>query len=141
MRGIMRLLPAAALIAGLVSVPRAYAQPTTVRQPCTIFGTSGDDTINGTDDLINPDVICARAGDDVVNARDGDDEVSGGSGNDTIVAGDGSDVVLGADGNDVIRTDDGVGGNDAAIGGPGFDTCIIDLGDFTNGCEAIVVVP
>src|SRR5881396_3241930 len=142
MRLFMRLLPVAALLGGLLSVPASQAEPNAARQPCTVNGTSADDTLDGT---ALDDVICARAGDDVVNARDGNDEVRGGPGNDTIVAGAGSDLVI-ADttsvaGNDLIRTDDGVAGNDAVFCRDGFDVAVIDDGDFTNGCEQVIIVP
>jgi Ca2+-binding RTX toxin-like protein len=141
MKHVLRLLPAVTLFGALMSIPAAHAVPA---QPCSVFGTTGDDTIDGTN---ASETICGGPGNDVINARDGDDDVRGGPGNDTLVAGLGSDVARGdpaaGGGSDVIRTDDGTGGNDLAIGGggSGFDTCIVDAGDFTNGCEQVVTVP
>lgn len=80
---------------------------------CTIRGTNGDDTLQGTN---KRDVICARGGDDTVQALDGDDVVFGGSGNDSINGGDGRDVIKGGKGNDAIN---GGSGKDQVDAGPG----------------------
>jgi Ca2+-binding RTX toxin-like protein len=104
-------------------------------QECTITGTSGSDTLRGTP---GDDRICAKSGSDSVQGRGGDDELLGGRGDDTIVGGAGADLLAGGGGADVLRSDDGVAGNDTVKGGPGRDTCVIDAGDLTNGCEKVV---
>uniref|UniRef100_UPI002F90B132 calcium-binding protein n=1 Tax=Streptomyces exfoliatus TaxID=1905 RepID=UPI002F90B132 len=107
---------------------------------CTIIGTSGSDTINGT---YNNDVICALSGNDTVNASFGNDTVHAGPGNDradgsygndTLIAGPGGDTLLGSYGSDVLNTVDGVGGNDTANGGYNTDTCTTDSGDIRVSC-------
>lgn len=101
---------------------------------CTIVGTDGPDTLNGT---ASDDVICALRGADVVNAGAGDDLVFGGRGHDELNGGDGNDVIHGNRGNDVITggrgadqlhggrdrdTLSGNRGNDRLAGGRGQDT-------------------
>ena len=49
------------------------------------------------------------------------------------------DTAVGGKGNDVLRAIDGIDGNDTVYGGPGADTCFVDAGDATKGCEDIRV--
>ena len=93
-------------------------------EPGEILGTSGNDTISGTN---GDDVICAGAGNDVVNGLGGDDLIflqagsdrgSGGSGDDDIIGGKGNDSISGNGGGDVLR---GKGGSDRLAGGGGRD--------------------
>ena len=74
----------------------------------TLFGTPGDDLIDG------------QGGNDTINAGDG---------NDTIIGGLGSDVVNAGDGNDIIVATIGDGSSDAYNGGAGLDT--IDMSGIT----------
>ena len=74
--------------------------------PCTIVGTPGSDTINGT---AGDDVICGLGGNDTINGRGGDDRILGGAGNDILLGGPGDDEI------------DGGSGTDALTGGPGND--------------------
>ncbi|WP_376873317.1 Hint domain-containing protein [Albirhodobacter sp. R86504] len=74
----------------------------------TYNGTTGNDTINGSND--SGDSIDAGAGNDSILAY---------GGNDTIVAGDGADTVWGGGDNDLIY---GNGGNDRLNGDAGDDT-------------------
>ncbi|MFG2642096.1 calcium-binding protein [Streptomyces sp. NPDC048370] len=107
---------------------------------CTIVGTSNTETLNGT---FGNDVICALSGNDVIYGANGNDTVHAGPGNDWVSGGAGTDRLIGQTGddrlngdagNDNLDTRDGVGGNDAAYGGIGFDTCSTDAGDFRNSC-------
>jgi Ca2+-binding RTX toxin-like protein len=70
-----------------------------VSQSCTICGTSGNNTLNGT---AGNDVICGLAGNDIINGKDGDDKICGGTGNDTIYGGNGDDHIIGDAGYDYI---------------------------------------
>ncbi|MFE2289083.1 calcium-binding protein [Streptomyces sp. NPDC059443] len=107
---------------------------------CTIVGTSGNDTINGT---YGNDVICALSGNDTVNASFGNDTVYAGPGNDRVdgsygddnlIGGPGNDTLIGNFGNDRLNTVDGVSGNDTANGGYNTDTCTTDPGDTRISC-------
>lgn len=101
---------------------------------CTILGTSGSDTLNGT---AGDDVICGRGGNDTINGRGGNDiifgnrgadTIDGGGGDDTIYGGRGADTIRGQSGDDVIRGGrgsdnlEGNGGDDVIRGGNGTDT-------------------
>ncbi|MFD7262045.1 calcium-binding protein [Streptomyces sp. NPDC059874] len=107
---------------------------------CTIIGTSGNDTLNGT---YANDVICALSGNDTVNSSFGNDTVHAGPGNDrvdgsygddTLNGGPGADNLIGNFGNDRLDTVDGVFGNDTANGGYNTDTCTTDAGDIRISC-------
>ncbi|GAA3046285.1 hypothetical protein GCM10017562_04880 [Streptomyces roseofulvus] len=107
---------------------------------CTIIGTSGADTLNGT---YGGDVICALSGNDTINAGFGNDTVHAGPGNDradgsyhndTLIGGPGADTLLGNYGNDSLNTVDGVAGNDTANGGLNTDTCTTDPSDVRVSC-------
>ena len=80
-----------------------------------IFGTSGNDNIQGTN---RNDLIIAFEGNDKVDASNGDDCIIGGPGNDKLDASNGNDVVFGNEGNDTL---DGSNGNDLLIAGSGDD--------------------
>ncbi len=109
-----------------VAAPSAPAKPR-----CTVKGTSGDDHLI---DTAGASRICALGGDDIVEAGSGNDAVLGGTGNDHLEGNEGRDVVNGGRGADTIVLVDGAAG-DRAVGGPGKDTCYIDRGDRTRGCE------
>ncbi|MFD8975614.1 calcium-binding protein [Streptomyces sp. NPDC059593] len=107
---------------------------------CTIIGTSGPDTLNGS---YSNDVICGLGGNDTVRASYGHDTVHGGYGNDnldgsygddTMNGGPGNDTLTGSYGNDRLTTTDGVPANDTANGGLGTDTCTTDPGDTRVSC-------
>ncbi len=90
-------------------------------QGCTITGTSGVDTLEGTP---GDDVICAKRGADVINGNGGNDIIYGGRGKDVITTGDGDDVIYGGSKADTINSG---GGDDQVWGNAGHD--IIHLGD------------
>ncbi|MEZ5379471.1 MAG: calcium-binding protein [Acidimicrobiales bacterium] len=114
---------------------------------CTITGTDGDDTLNGTTD---DDVICGLGGNDLIRGNlgfdriyggPGDDDLSGdaaddllvgGAGNDRLAGGAGADALYGGDGNDRLY---GGAGNDHLDGGDGRDPCYggADIDTF-NAC-------
>jgi len=90
-----------------------------------IYGTSGDDTLDGTNAV---DIILALDGDDTVNGKGSNDIILGGNGNDKLNGNVGNDCIKGNDGNDQINgnkgddTIDGGPGDDLVIGGKGNDT-------------------
>lgn len=81
-----------------------------------IFGTSGNDTINGTN---KADVIFGLEGDDKIDGGNNGDCIIGGAGNDRLNLGNGKDIAFGDSGDDQID-----GGNDAdlLLGNDGDDT-------------------
>jgi Ca2+-binding RTX toxin-like protein len=108
-------------------------------QPMTcnvIYGTSGDDTLEGTN---KSDCIDGLGGNDTINGYNGRDVLLGGDGNDTISGGNGGDYIWGGADNDTMYGNnagddmDGEGGIDTLDGGRGMDTCI---GEFLTNCES-----
>ena len=117
--------------------------------PCTINGTSGNDTLKGTS---GPDVICGLGGNDTLKGVGGNDDLLGGDGTDTALfagkkavdaslaagsaVGVGSDTLAGIENltgssaADTLTGDGGPnklvggGGNDTVLGGGGNDTVI-----------------
>jgi len=82
---------------------------------CTIWGTSGDDTLTGTD---GDDVICGLGGNDTIFGGAGDDLLLGGSGDDELLGQAGSDKLRGGKGADILR---GGSGRDRIWGNSGPD--------------------
>ncbi len=88
------------------------------------FGTSGPDTIDGTDE---DDNIFGKEGNHDLRGEGGDDYIEGNAGNDRITDGLGSDIVRAGSGNDrielagVSEQSDGQEGVDKAYGGKGKD--------------------
>ncbi|BDA69273.1 hypothetical protein CAL7716_034390 [Calothrix sp. PCC 7716] len=99
-----------------------------------IFGTSGNDVLNGTfaSDFIDGeggnDTLNGGAGNDFLNGEAGNDFHDGGVGDDIIDGEDGNDVLLGGAGNDFL---DGEDGKDSLNGGAGSDTLIGEDGNDT----------
>jgi hypothetical protein len=112
------------------SVTSTYSVAASVPSDCTIVGTSGNDTLNGTPQA---DVICGLEGDDTINSSGGNDTLSGGPGGDTLVDLSGTDNLLGGLGADRLNTQDGAR-NDRVQGGDGVDTCTADRQDKVSGC-------
>jgi Ca2+-binding RTX toxin-like protein len=104
---------------------------------CTITGSSASEKIWGTR---HADVICAQAGNDRIIARRGRDVLRGAGGNDRLVGRRGHDRLFGGARGDRLVSADGVSGNDRVFGRTGRDVCRIDEGDFTSGCERVVIV-
>jgi len=85
----MKLRCTAAAIAVVAAMPLMLAtapgaSAAADHPPCTIKGTSGNDTLRGTP---GDDVICGLGGDDVISGLDGDDLLIGGPGDDRLVGG------------------------------------------------------
>jgi Ca2+-binding RTX toxin-like protein len=96
-----------ALAVSAAGIPAVAAEAHPQAGPaCTITGTAGNDTLNGT---TGDDVICGLGGNDTINGRGGDDRILGGAGNDTLLGGPGDDEI------------DGGSGTDGLTGGPGND--------------------
>ena len=105
----------------------------------TIVGTSGNDTLNGTN---GSDVIVGNGGNDTINGGNGNDTICSGSGNDTINGNNGNDTIIDDGGNNNVtggNQDDDIttgSGDDTIDGGTGTDTC--DAGGGNNNvsnCE------
>ena len=130
---IIRLAIAGMLLATtmFIAAPSAPA-----RARCTVKGTSGDDHLV---DSAGASRICALGGNDIVEAGPQNDVVLGGGGNDHLEGNEGKDTVKGGPGADTIVLTDGAAG-DRAFGGPGNDTCYVDRGDRTRGCETKTIL-
>jgi Ca2+-binding RTX toxin-like protein len=82
-----------------------------------LFGTSGNDTIEGTE---RPDLIYGRAGHDRIFGYGERDTINGNLGNDLLYGGRGIDILYGAAGNDRLYIW-GDGDRDHAHCGAGLD--------------------
>jgi len=89
-----------------------------------IFGTQGNDTLNGTN---GNDLIVGFEGNDVINGGNGKDCIIGNEGNDILHGGNDKDVIVGGEGDDRIDGDNeedilfGESGNDVINGGNDSD--------------------
>lgn len=88
-----------------------------------IFGTEGDDIINGTN--VN-NLIYGFEGNDYINGGNGDDCLVGGLGNDTVFGSNGDDVIFGNEGDDFLH---GGNGHDVIFGNEGNDEIYGGNGD------------
>jgi Ca2+-binding RTX toxin-like protein len=93
-----------------------------------IVGNNGPNLLIGTQQADN---IAGAAGNDTINARGGNDRAFGDSGTDELNGGEGADFLNAADG----------AGGDVLNGGPGFDTCVRDVGETVINCNAVTTVP
>ncbi len=100
----------------------------------TLYGTnagSGNDTINGYD---GNDSLYGYNGDDIINGGDGNDYIEGGSGNDILSGGSGDNYIFSSYGDDIVIY---TGGKDTLTerymydAGGGIDTIKIDLPNIT----------
>ena len=82
-----------------------------------IYGTSGNDTLNGTSDNDN------------IFGLGGNDLLSGNDGHDTLLGGTGNDILFGDSGDDVLN---GGAGNDSLLDWSGNDTYIFGVGSGTD---------
>lgn len=110
-----------------------------------VYGDTGGDTLRGASD---DDVLLGMGGRDRLSGGVGDDYLDGGAlrdtahagaGDDTVVAREGRDALLGREGNDRLDAADS-SHNDLINGGPGFDRCRFDQGDWVLRCEVERVV-
>jgi RTX calcium-binding nonapeptide repeat (4 copies) len=91
------------------------------------FGTSSDDTLNGTE---QSEIFLGFGGNDTIFARGGNDHAFGGRGNDLIFGGNGNDHLFGGRGNDALVGEAGKdhlfggSGRDLLLGGPGKDLLV-----------------
>jgi len=85
---------------------------------CTIIGTEGDDTLEGTP---GDDVICGLGDNDTIEGDEGPDTIGGGIGNDNLHGGPGVDIIRGNAGADTIHGERGV---DMIIGAASEDTVV-----------------
>lgn len=92
-----------------------------------IFGTEGDDVINGTG---GDDCIVGLGGNDTLDGSGGSDVLIGGAGNDTLRGSGGADRLYGEDDDDTLN---GGGGNDLCNGGLGTDS--------GSSCETSSAIP
>ncbi len=101
------------------------SQSTTINNTlgCTITGTPGNDTLNGTN---GADVICGLGGNDTISGGNGSDTIYAGSGNDIIQGGNSDDTIYAGPGDDTSHGETLLGlldnGSDTIYGGPGNDT-------------------
>lgn len=102
-------------------------------------GTSGNDTINGLDNVLLPDDrIFGNAGNDTLNGLLGNDYLNGGNGNDTLNGGAGDDLLLGGQNDDTyIYAAGGGQGKDTIYDEHGVDT--ISLGSGYTSANISVV--
>lgn len=112
------------------SVNHTYSVAASVPSDCTIVGTIGNDTLNGTPQA---DVICGLEGNDTINSSGGNDIMRGGPGGDTLVDLSGTDNLLGGLGADHLNAQDGAR-LDRVDGGDGVDSCSADGRDKVSGC-------
>ncbi|MGY4830466.1 calcium-binding protein [Sphaerotilaceae bacterium SBD11-9] len=85
-------------------------------------GSSGDDTISGSD---IGDTMRGLAGNDFLDGQGGRDSILGGDGDDVLIGGSGIDTLEGGAGDDELDPY-GAGGADRLVGGAGDDTYYID---------------
>lgn len=115
-------LTATATVTGNESDPtggnNSDAENTTINNghACTITGTAGNDTLNGTN---GADVICGLGGNDTINGGNGNDLIYAGTGNDTVDGGNADDTLYGGAGDDIMG---GGNGADYLYGEAGNDT-------------------
>jgi Ca2+-binding RTX toxin-like protein len=119
----------------------------------TIFGKSGDDTLNGTS---AHDSIWGFAGADYLNGQGGDDDLMGGLGDDvlwgdlgedTLNGGHDNDQLFGSYHDDILNGGDGDDwlsgghGQDTLIGGIGADTFVVNTIHFVGTPDSTVADP
>ena len=97
-----------------------------------IVGGSGDDTLNGDDSALDPNLLTLLIG------GEGNDSLSGFAGDDTLVGGPGNDTLNGDAGDDLLFDQDGGTDEDNINGGTGFDVAVADVGDTPDGVEQVI---
>jgi Ca2+-binding RTX toxin-like protein len=120
--GMRRTTLLVAMVAGLLVLASGVALAV------NIVGNNGPNLLIGTQQADN---IAGAAGNDTINARGGNDRAFGDSGTDELNGGEGADFLNAADG----------AGGDVLNGGPGFDTCVRDVGETVINCNAVTTVP
>jgi Ca2+-binding RTX toxin-like protein len=116
------LLASVALVMLFASGVALAITKTCSSSPC--YGTKHNDT------------LMERAGvDDNIYGRAGDDTINVGRGAEREIPSD-TDILHGDRGDDRLKSDD-LEGRDELHGGRGYDVCIIDTGDSTQGCQKV----
>ncbi len=105
-----------------------------------IYGTNGDDILNGVSNGGDGDIIYLYDGNDTSDAGIDDDIVYGGNGNDIINGAAGNDRLYGEAGNDTLNGGDG---DDIIVGGAGDDIIVggagRDAADYSGAASGITV--
>lgn len=119
MRKIAALVGVVALMTVLLAPVALAVNKQCIYKPC--WGTNYRDTLyeRGGDGV--PDTIIGRRYGDLINAN-------------AFTAD--RDLLDGQRGNDRLKAQDGDGADELS-GGPGYDVCYIDEGDYTQGCDEI----
>ena len=100
-------------------------------QATIVWGTAGDDVLEGTN---HPQVIMGLGGNDVIQAGNSGDCLAGGDGDDDLRGTNAKDILIGGPGNDLL---DGGNGKDDIDGSEGEDVCVGGNGKNTVvNCEA-----
>jgi hypothetical protein len=121
MRRVIMVLTVGALLLALTATVAMAVNKQCTYNPC--WGTNSRDTLYERGGNGVPDTIIGRRYGDLINAN-------------AFTAD--RDVLDGQRGNDRLRAQDG-DGRDELYGGPGFDVCYIDEGDFTRGCDEVAL--
>jgi len=121
MRKIATLVGVVALMTMLLAPVALAVNKQCIYKPC--WGTNSRDTLYERGGNGVPDTIIGRRYGDLINAN-------------AFTAD--RDVLDGQRGNDRLKAQDG-DGRDELYGGPGYDVCYIDEGDFTRGCNEVAL--
>ena len=105
----------------VINFYKTYSAPTVTQSDPFITGTTGNDTLSGSDNV--NDSIQGYAGNDSIKGLALNDTLEGGEGNDTIDGGEGNDLIYGGLGNDSITAGPG---NDEIDGNEGTDKLVLD---------------
>jgi hypothetical protein len=122
MRRIVTMLALTALLVAVFASVALAVNKQCTYYPC--YGTNYSDTLYERGGRGVPDYIIGRRYGDLINAN-------------SFTAD--RDVLDGQRGNDRLKAQDG-DGRDELYGGPGYDVCYIDAGDYTRGCDEVAVV-
>jgi Ca2+-binding RTX toxin-like protein len=95
-----------------------------------MVGSGGEDTFSGAGGYGTGESYIGRMR---MFGNDGPDTLVGGAAADWIYAGAGADTLKGGSGPDYLDSKDGTGG-EQVFGGPGNDTCNVDITDQTTSC-------
>ena len=121
MRRVILVLMVGALLLGLTATAALAVNKQCTNNPC--WGTNYRDTLYERGGNGVPDTIKGRRYGVLINAN-------------AFTAD--RDVLDGQRGNDRLKAQDG-DSRDELYGGPGYDVCYIDEGDYTRGCEEVAL--
>lgn len=103
----------------------------------TVFGKGGNDTMYGN---LGNDTMYGGDGADQVNGHPGDDFLNGGDGPDLILTADGRDEAYGSGGNDTIRAYRDNEPDFVNCGNGSKDSADVQSGDYVDGTRAATLV-